>query len=129
MQLQDQMSAWTLIGNASTIGGPGFVPGWDHEIINSSLENGMQINWPANLMTIGPYQEPSTPFLSSLTYWDQGWVRTELFVCSERNLYQDPYKLVNYESGRIIANISFGTRTLIVVCGRRFFWFNPYIVQ
>jgi len=29
---------------------------------------GFQIGWPANLMTIGPYQEPLTPFLPSLAY-------------------------------------------------------------
>jgi predicted N-acetyltransferase YhbS len=58
-----------LIGNASTILGPGFfVPGRNHEIISWLLENGFQIGWPANLMTIGPYQESLTPFLPSLAY-------------------------------------------------------------
>jgi hypothetical protein len=32
------------------------------------LENDFRIGWPANLMTIGPYQEPLTPFLPSLAY-------------------------------------------------------------
>ncbi len=55
-----------LIGNASTILGPGFfVPGRNHEIIKWLLENRFKIGWPANLMTIGPYQEPLTPFLPS----------------------------------------------------------------
>ena len=59
----------TLIANASTILGPGFfVPGRNHEIIKWLLENGFKIGWPANLMTIGPYQEPLTPFLPSLAY-------------------------------------------------------------
>jgi Acetyltransferase (GNAT) domain len=59
----------TLIANASTILGPGFlVPGRNHEIINWLLENGFKIGWPANLMTIGPYQEPLMPFLPSLAY-------------------------------------------------------------
>jgi predicted N-acetyltransferase YhbS len=59
----------TLIANASTILGPGFfVPARNYEIINWLLENGFQIGWPANLMTIGPYQEPLMPFLPSLTY-------------------------------------------------------------
>jgi hypothetical protein len=58
-----------LIGNASTILGPGFlVPGRNHEIINWLLENRFQIGWPANLMTIGPYQEPRLSFLPSLAY-------------------------------------------------------------
>jgi predicted N-acetyltransferase YhbS len=58
-----------LIASASTILGPGFfAPARNHEIINWLLENGFQIGWPANLMTIGPYQEPLTSFLPSLTY-------------------------------------------------------------
>jgi GNAT superfamily N-acetyltransferase len=58
-----------LIANASTILGPGFfAPARNHELINWLLENGFQIGWPANLMTIGPYQEPLTPFLPSLAY-------------------------------------------------------------
>ena len=59
----------TLIASASTILGPGFfAPARNHEVINWLLENGFQIGWPANLMTIGPYQEPPTPFLPSLAY-------------------------------------------------------------
>jgi len=58
-----------LIANASTIVGPGFfAPARNHQLINWLLENGFIIGWPANLMTIGPYQEPLTPFLPSLTY-------------------------------------------------------------
>jgi predicted N-acetyltransferase YhbS len=58
-----------LIANTSTILGPGFfVPARNHEIINWLLESAFQIGWPANLMTIGPYQEPIKPFLPSLAY-------------------------------------------------------------
>jgi hypothetical protein len=58
-----------LVRNASAILGPGFfVPARNHEVIYWLLENGFQIGWPANLMTIGHYQEPVTPFLPSLAY-------------------------------------------------------------
>jgi predicted N-acetyltransferase YhbS len=58
-----------LIANASTILGPGFfAPAKNYEVISWLLENGFQIGWPANLMTIGPYREPLMPFLPSLTY-------------------------------------------------------------
>jgi GNAT superfamily N-acetyltransferase len=58
-----------LIANASAILGPGFfAPARNHELINWLLENRFRIGWPANLMTIGPYQEPLTPFLPSLAY-------------------------------------------------------------
>ncbi len=58
-----------LIANASAIQGLGFfVPARNREVISWLLESGFQIGWPANLMTIGPYQEPMTPFLPSLAY-------------------------------------------------------------
>lgn len=58
-----------LIANASAILGPGFfVPARNHEVMIWLLENGFQIGWPANLMPIGPYQEPLTPFLPSRAY-------------------------------------------------------------
>jgi len=58
-----------LIANASTILGPGFFAlARNYEVINWLLQNGFRIGWPANLMTIGPYQEPLTPFLPSLAY-------------------------------------------------------------
>jgi hypothetical protein len=58
-----------LISNAPTILGPGFfVPARNHEIIKWLLESEFHISWPANLMTVGPYQEPLTPFLPSLAY-------------------------------------------------------------
>ena len=59
----------TLIANAQGIIGPGFfVPARNQEIIVWLLENGFRIGWPANLMTIGPYQETLMPFLPSLAY-------------------------------------------------------------
>jgi hypothetical protein len=58
-----------LIANTSAILGPGFfAPARNYKLINWLLENGFQIGWPANLMTIGPYKEPLTPFLPSLAY-------------------------------------------------------------
>ncbi len=58
-----------LIANASVILGTGFfVPARNREVISWLLENGFRIGWPANLMTISPYQEPLTPFLPSLVY-------------------------------------------------------------
>jgi hypothetical protein len=58
-----------LIANASAILGPGFfVPARNHELIKWLFENDLRIAWPANLMTLGPYQEPSSPFLPSLAY-------------------------------------------------------------
>jgi len=58
-----------LISSAQTILGPGFfVPARNHELLNWLFENNFRIGWPANLMTIGPYQEPRMPFLPSLAY-------------------------------------------------------------
>jgi hypothetical protein len=58
-----------LIGNASTIFGSSFfVRARNYGVITWLLKNGFQIGWPANLMTIGPYQEPLMPFLPSLAY-------------------------------------------------------------
>lgn len=58
-----------LIINASAILGPGFfVPARNHELVNWLFKNAFQIGWPANLMSIGPYQEPLMPFLPSLAY-------------------------------------------------------------
>lgn len=58
-----------LIANASVILGPGFlVPARNRELIDWLLENGFRIGWPANLMTLGIYQEPPMPFIPSLAY-------------------------------------------------------------
>jgi predicted N-acetyltransferase YhbS len=58
-----------LISSAQTIAGPGFfVPARNHNLLSWLLRNGFRIAWPANLMTTGPYQEPTMPFLPSLAY-------------------------------------------------------------
>ena len=59
----------TLIAGSSDISGPGFfVPARNREIVTWLLEQGFKIQWPANLMTLGPYVEPTIPFLPSLAY-------------------------------------------------------------
>jgi Predicted acetyltransferase len=58
-----------LISNSSTIMGPGFfVPARNLELMNWLLDSDFRIGWPANLMTIGPYLDPATPFIPSLAY-------------------------------------------------------------
>jgi hypothetical protein len=58
-----------LISSAQTILGPGFfVPAQNHVLMNWLLEKNFRIAWPANLMTLGSYQEPNSPFLPSLAY-------------------------------------------------------------
>ena len=58
-----------LIGNAEVILGPGFfVPGRNHELLTWLLDSGFRIAWPANLMSIGNYQEPKGAFIPSLAY-------------------------------------------------------------
>jgi hypothetical protein len=58
-----------LVANASMILGPGFfVPGRHFDLIRWLLDVGFRIVWPANLMTVGNYQEPTAPFLPSIAY-------------------------------------------------------------
>ena len=58
-----------LIASAREILGPGFfVPARNHELLKWLLETGFRIAWPANLMSLGSYQEPTVPFLPSLAY-------------------------------------------------------------
>ena len=58
-----------LISKPSSIQGASFfAPARNHELIKWLLEKGFHVVWPANLMTIGSYLEPSTSFLSSITY-------------------------------------------------------------
>ena len=59
-----------LIVNTSTdiITPDFFVPARNYELVNWLLVNGFRIGWPANLVTIGPYQESRMPFLPSLAY-------------------------------------------------------------
>jgi GNAT superfamily N-acetyltransferase len=58
-----------LIANSSTILGPGFfVPGRNSDLLRWLLDAEFRILWPANLMTIGNYQDPSGPFIPSIAY-------------------------------------------------------------
>lgn len=58
-----------LLGHAPAILGPGFfVPGRNHGLVRWLLDRSFKIGWPANLMSIGKYQEPGSPFLPSLAY-------------------------------------------------------------
>lgn len=59
----------TLVANASAILGPGFfVPGRNSDLLRWLLDVGFRIVWPANLMTVGNYQDPTAPFLPSIAY-------------------------------------------------------------
>ncbi len=58
-----------LVANASAILGPGFfVPGRNSDLLRWLLDAGFRIVWPANLMTVGNYQDPTAPFLPSIAY-------------------------------------------------------------
>jgi GNAT superfamily N-acetyltransferase len=59
-----------LIANAPAILGHGFfVPGRNFDLLRWLLDDaGFRITWPANLMTIGNYQDPTAPFLPSIAY-------------------------------------------------------------
>jgi predicted N-acetyltransferase YhbS len=58
-----------VIANASVILGPGFfVPGRNFDLLKWLLDAGFRIVWPANLMTVGNYKDPTAPFLPSIAY-------------------------------------------------------------
>ncbi|MDQ5842259.1 MAG: GNAT family N-acetyltransferase [Thermoproteota archaeon] len=58
-----------LVVNASAITGPGFfVPGRNSDLLRWLLDVGFRMVWPANLMTVGNYQDPTVPFLPSIAY-------------------------------------------------------------
>lgn len=58
-----------LVANASAILGHGFfVPGRNSDLLRWLLDVGFRIVWPANLMTMGNYQDPTAPFLPSIAY-------------------------------------------------------------
>jgi predicted N-acetyltransferase YhbS len=58
-----------LVASASAILGPGFfVPGRNYNLLRWLLDAGFRVVWPANLMTIGNYQDPTAPFLPSIAY-------------------------------------------------------------
>ncbi len=59
----------SLIANAPAILGHGFfVPARNYDLLRWLLDTGFRIVWPANLMTVGHYQDPTTPFLPSIAY-------------------------------------------------------------
>jgi predicted N-acetyltransferase YhbS len=58
-----------LVANASAIIGPGFfVPGRNSDLLRWLLDAGFRMVWPANLMTVGNYPDPTAPFLPSIAY-------------------------------------------------------------
>jgi ribosomal protein S18 acetylase RimI-like enzyme len=58
-----------LVSSAPAIIGHGlFVPARNADLIRWLLGAGFRISWPANLMTIGQYNEPSAPYLPSIAY-------------------------------------------------------------
>jgi ribosomal protein S18 acetylase RimI-like enzyme len=58
-----------LIGASSSFAGPGFiVPLRNTELMQWCLNHKLRIVQPMTLMTIGPYQEPTGAFLSSILY-------------------------------------------------------------
>ena len=58
-----------LISFASAFLGPGFfAPIRNGELLRWLLSAGLRIGWPANLMTLGQYQEPSGAFLPSIAF-------------------------------------------------------------
>ena len=58
-----------LVANTSVILGPGFfVPGRNSDLLRWLLDVGFRILWPANLMTVGNYQDPIAPFLPSIAF-------------------------------------------------------------
>ena len=59
----------SLIANAPAILGPGFfVPARNYHLLRWLLDTGFRIIWPANMMTVGKYQDPTVPFLPSIAY-------------------------------------------------------------
>jgi ribosomal protein S18 acetylase RimI-like enzyme len=58
-----------LIGAASSFPGPGFlIPTRNAKLLRWCLRHGLRIVQPMTLMTMGPYQEPTGPFLPSVLY-------------------------------------------------------------
>jgi predicted N-acetyltransferase YhbS len=58
-----------LVSSAPVIIGHGlFVPARNADLVRWLLESGFRIGWPANLMTIGQYDEPTAPYFPSIAY-------------------------------------------------------------
>ncbi|MER9794884.1 GNAT family N-acetyltransferase [Mesorhizobium sp. M0213] len=58
-----------LVDASPGIMGPGFfVPTRNNELVRWLLDRGFRAQWPATLMTTGPYQEPAGAFLPSIAF-------------------------------------------------------------
>jgi predicted N-acetyltransferase YhbS len=58
-----------LIASADGFGGPGILlPTRNHELFKWCLENGLRIVEPMTLMTMGLYNEPRGPYLTSISF-------------------------------------------------------------
>ena len=58
-----------LVLSAPAIIGHGFfVPARNADLVRWLLEAGFRIGWPANLMTLGQYDEPTAPYFPSIAY-------------------------------------------------------------
>ena len=58
-----------LVSSAPVIRGHGFfAPARNADLVRWLLESGFRIGWPANLMTIGQYKEPRSPYFPSIAY-------------------------------------------------------------
>jgi len=66
---QTNEDLWRSVSHAPAFLGPGFfVPAKNAALLRWCLDSGFSIAWPANLMSIGEYQEPQLPFLPSLAF-------------------------------------------------------------
>ena len=66
-ETNDDMQA--LIGASEGFGGPGFlVPTRNGVLMRWCLAHGLRVTQAMTLMSIGPYQDPRTPWLASVTY-------------------------------------------------------------
>jgi N-acetylglutamate synthase-like GNAT family acetyltransferase len=58
-----------LVSSAPVIQGHGFfAPARNADLVRWLLESSFRIGWPANLMTIGQYKEPRSPYFPSIAY-------------------------------------------------------------
>ena len=58
-----------LISSAPGIAGPGFfVPIRNGELFAWLLRSGLRVVWPANLMSLGPYQEPAGAYMPAIAF-------------------------------------------------------------
>ncbi|MDE0830572.1 MAG: hypothetical protein OSB03_15350, partial [Vicinamibacterales bacterium] len=58
-----------LVGEAPSFFGPGFIlPTTNGDVLRWCLSNGLRLVQPFTLMSIGEYQEPAGPYMSSILY-------------------------------------------------------------